>query len=253
MPRHEELAPHRGKAPRLRGPGIHFVATNNLSGTESINELTALLKLVKKRTRGMKTKIWRPLGKRIENQVKQRFRTGGKADGDVGGAWAPLSEVTKMARREQARKGVKKDRGGSQPIKRQTLKLEQSTKYWEGRGKNIVRVGSFLNYAYWQEYGGPLWAAMEDTGEKLDEDAEGKYFYLTGRDDRGKRVRVRLHQDTAQIPARPAIYMNERMIQEAVDHVANFAISRFADEEINVDKIITPELNQKPTLEDLPF
>ncbi len=240
MPSREMIRPTRGKRVRMRGPGIHFVAGGtSFAGTEALKELTALLKLAKKRTRGMKTHIWRPIGEKIiQKAIKQRYRTGGLADGDpVANRWKKLSPVTLMIRAEDKRHG-KSDRGGSQPIKRQSLKLQMSTKYWQGQGKNIVRVGSFLDYAPIQEFGGTIKQAIEASDQRTSVSDDGTVYYVTGRDDSGKRVRFKISA-LSLIDPRPAIYMNDLMISRAMTVVAEYAMRSFEDGEVSVDKIFS--------------
>lgn len=243
-----DVIPVKGKKTRRRGPGIHLVAKGNFDGTEALWELTALLKKAKKRTRGMKTHIWRPIGEKIIlKRVKQRFRSGGLADGDpVSARWQKLSDVTVMIRREEKLKG-KQDRGGGQPIKRKTLKLQTHTRFWMGQGKNVVRVGAFLGYAPFQEFGGYIKPQIEKAGSptNMSEDAEKQYYYITGRDDRGKRVRIRIPQATTAVPARPAVYMNKQMVQEATDVVAEYVRTRFEDGPPTVERIMRTAIELK--------
>lgn len=239
MPRARNIVPTRGKRVRMRGPGIHFVAGNNFAGTEALRELTALLKLAKKRTRGMKTHIWRPIGEGIiQKAIKQRFLTGGLAKGDpVSARWKKLSAATLMIREEEKRLG-KGGKNWSQPIKRKTLKLQKSTKYHQGQGKNIVRVGSVLDYAPIQEFGGTIKQAIEATDQRTSVTDDGTVYYVTGRDDNGKRVRLKISALTL-IEPRPAIYMNDKMISDSMTVVAEYMMRSFEDGEVNVDKIFS--------------
>jgi len=225
--------------PRLRGPGVHFVSTRGGNGSEEFWELTQLLKKAVKRVRGLKTHVWKPIGERIIlRRVKQRYRTGGLADGDpVANRWPKLAEVTSMIRKEEARKG-QTDRGGGQPVKRKTLHLQDSHSFFMGQGKNIVRVGSLVRYAEVQEFGGSVKDAITETNQFVSESDDHQYYYFTGRDDQGKRVRIRIAQEGSHIPPRPAVYMNRQMVDEATALVAEFVRTRFEDGPPTVERIL---------------
>jgi len=229
-----------GRIVRPRGPGIHMTAgKSNFAGTESFDAITQLFKVAIKRQRGMKTHVWRPIGEKIiQHRIKQRFRTGGLADGDsLSERWKPLSEVTRMIRREDKRTGSDV-KNWAQPIKRKTLKLQKSTKYWKGQGKRIVRVGSFLDYASFQEFGGFIKPHIDKTRTDMSEDDEHNFYYITGRDDTGKRVRIRLPQMTTVVEPRPGIYMNRLMIRETEEVLSNYIIRSFEDGQSYVDNIL---------------
>jgi hypothetical protein len=232
----EDISPRSGRRRRMRGPGIHLVTQRNVEGSEAFYELTRLLKEVQKRVKGMKELTHRELGTRIRRRIIKRYENAGQAPGDPPTAkWKPLSELTIEIRRMQK---AWPGKGGKQPIKRKTLKLQRSIKVYKGKGKGIVRVGSGLGYSYLQEFGGALVEPEEGESEgEYEERVEGEYLYIDGLDDEGKKKHIRIPVRTT-IPARPAIYFSDDMIEGAVYVVSEFVKTRFEKSPKTVNKIL---------------
>ncbi len=159
------------------------------------------------RIKRIKTTLAQPLGKIIKQQVQARFLNAGIGPGDLpSDRWDELSRAAIGIR--QAR-GTWPGRGGSQPIRRETLRDQRSFSLSFGTGGSIFRYGSKLPSALVHEFGGVI---AED-------------IFIRSIVD-GKERLSKIPAGTI-VPARPVLDSNSFILQQMTDTILDYVLHRF--------------------------
>lgn len=182
--------------------------SSRVSVEEEIGRIADAVASIRTRITRMKTTLVEPLGRIIDQAVMERFEFGGSAFGDFGTDWEPLKETTIGIRQSR---GQWPGAGGSQPILRATKTLQRSMGIFHGTGRTILTYGTRLRYAAVHEFG-----SVSNTD-----------IYVHAFDQKtGRHKKVKIPAGTVT-PARPALYLNEQMLQEMEQTILEYVMERF--------------------------